>query len=173
MPTILTHAIVPSALGLGVGSHVVSFPLLMSGIVASVLPDLDVLAFHFGISYSHQFGHRGFSHSILFAVLLGLIALMFSSALQSNRMQAFTFIFISALSHSLLDMLTNGGMGVALLWPVSETRFFAPWQFIEVSPLSLHRIFSSRGLAVFLSELKWVWIPAITIGCLLAVVSRK
>ena len=97
MPTVLTRSS-PYCISLGVGNHVVSFPLLMSGIVASVLPDLDVLAFHFGVSYSHQFGHRGFSHSILFVVLLGLIALTFSSALQSNRMQALMSIFISTLS---------------------------------------------------------------------------
>ena len=33
---------------------------------------LDVLAFRYGISYASNFGHRGFSHSFLFAVVLAL-----------------------------------------------------------------------------------------------------
>ncbi|BAO74943.1 hypothetical protein WPG_0713 [Winogradskyella sp. PG-2] len=43
--------------------------LLFLAICSSILPDLDVLTFNFGISYSHPFGHRGFTHSLLFALL--------------------------------------------------------------------------------------------------------
>jgi inner membrane protein len=41
--------------------------LLLLAILSSILPDLDVLTFNFGIPYSHPFGHRGFTHSIVFA----------------------------------------------------------------------------------------------------------
>lgn len=172
MPTILTHVVVPVALGLGLGRRLVSMPLLASGIVASILPDLDVLAFRFGISYSDQLGHRGFSHSVLFALLVGFAAFLFASRLRSSRVGAFSFVFIATISHGLLDMLTNGGMGVALLWPLSDARFFAPWQVIQVSPLSLSKIFGPKGLAVLLSELKWVWVPAALVSGLLAVSIR-
>lgn len=57
-------------------------------------------------------------------------------------------------------MLTNGGMGVAYLWPFSDQRFFFPVQPIQVSPLSLRRLLSPAGLAVAKSELLWVWLPA-------------
>lgn len=172
MPTILTHAVVPLALGLGAGRQYVSRPLLAAGAVASMLPDLDVLAFRLGVSYSHQFGHRGFSHSMLFALLLGAAACLVASRLRSGRAGAFAFVFLSAASHGLLDMFTTGGLGVALLWPLSEARFFTPWQVIEVSPLSLSRVFGPRGLAVVLSELKWVWVPAVLVAYLLALVVR-
>ena len=35
------------------------------------LPDADVIGFRFGISYADAFGHRGFSHSLAFALLMG------------------------------------------------------------------------------------------------------
>jgi membrane-bound metal-dependent hydrolase YbcI (DUF457 family) len=35
----------------------------------SLAPDLDVIAFRFGIPYSAPFGHRGAAHSILVALV--------------------------------------------------------------------------------------------------------
>ncbi|WP_211460507.1 metal-dependent hydrolase [Collimonas silvisoli] len=164
MPTILSHAAVPLALGLGLGARVVSRRLLVAGIIASVLPDFDVLAFHFHVAYSDALGHRGISHSIVFAILVALVTLLLASRLNTTRKTAFLFVAICAVSHGVLDMFTNGGLGVALLWPWSTERFFAPWQVIEVSPLGIQRVFSQRGIAVLVSELLWVWLPA-TITC--------
>ncbi|MDO8697617.1 MAG: metal-dependent hydrolase, partial [Pseudomonas sp.] len=76
MPTILTHAAVPLALGLGLGSRIVPPRLLLAGVLAAMLPDLDVLAFLLHISYADDFGHRGISHSLLFALSVGLLALL-------------------------------------------------------------------------------------------------
>ncbi|KFB98094.1 putative membrane-bound metal-dependent hydrolase [Trabulsiella guamensis ATCC 49490] len=67
MPTIITHAAVPLCLGLGLGTRVIPPRLLLTGIALSMLPDADVLAFKFGIAYGNIFGHRGFTHSLLFA----------------------------------------------------------------------------------------------------------
>jgi inner membrane protein len=80
---------------------------------------------------------------------------------------AFWFVAVCMVSHGVLDMFTNGGYGAALWWPVSDVRVFAPWQVIEVSPLSLRRVFSAKGLAVLQSELLWVWLPATAVGVLL------
>lgn len=55
--------------------------------------------------------------------------------------------------------MTTGGLGVAFFWPYTETRYFLPWRPIEVSPFSPRIFFSERGLAVILSELRWVWAP--------------
>jgi inner membrane protein len=41
-------------------------------VTLAVLPDLDVLGFHAGIPYEHPLGHRGLSHSLLFALVVGL-----------------------------------------------------------------------------------------------------
>ena len=172
MPTILTHAAVPLALGLGLGAPTISRRLLATGIVASVLPDLDVLAFRFNVAYSDDFGHRGVSHSLLFSLLLASLAVAFSKNLKASRHTVFWFVAFCAASHGVLDTFTNGGHGVALFWPLSSERFFAPWQVIEVSPLSLRRIASPKGLQVMQSEFLWVWLPATLSFVMLLLVRR-
>jgi inner membrane protein len=167
MPTILSHAAVPLALGLGLGTRMVPPRLLLAGVLAAMLPDLDVIAFRLHIPYADNFGHRGVSHSLLFAVLIGLLALTTAPLLRTTRWRALAFISVCAASHGLLDMFTNGGLGVALWWPWSAERLFSPWQVIEVSPLTWQRLLSPRGLAVLFSELYWVWLPALATTCAL------
>jgi inner membrane protein len=69
-------------------------------------------------------------------------------------------------------MLTDGGLGVALYWPWSDARHFAPWRVIEVSPFA-HRFFSARGVEVMLSELRCVWWPALTVAALAFWIRRR
>lgn len=173
MPTILSHAAVPLALGLGLGAAVIPRRLLALGVIAAILPDLDVLAFRLHIAYADTFGHRGISHSLAFALLLGLLAVLIHRSLGSKPLNTFLFVASCAASHAILDMFTNGGLGVLLWWPLSTERVFAAWQVIEVSPLSLQRIFSARGLAVLQSELVWVWLPALLVYATLAQFCRK
>lgn len=114
----------------------------------SLLPDLDVLAFALDIPYAHAFGHRGASHSLAAALALGVLALAPPS---ERRLRTALFVALVAASHSLLDALTDGGLGVALLWPFSGARFFAPWQPIPVAPLGTNML-SARGLYVIAVE---------------------
>ena len=51
----------------------------------------------------------------------------------------------AAITHPLLDMLTDGGSGVMLFFPFSTERFFFPWRPIRVSPLSIARFFDRAG----------------------------
>jgi inner membrane protein len=168
MPTVFTHPAIPLAIGLGLGRKVISSRLLLCGAIGSILPDLDVIAFRVGIPYSAEFGHRGFSHSLLFAFLVAILAACFFQWLQTSFFRSFLFLFVAVASHGLLDTFTNGGLGIALLWPWSEHRYFAPFHPIEVSPLGLGRFLSERGVAVLKSELFWVWLPAIALGIILA-----
>ena len=68
-----------------------------------------------------------------------------------------------AASHGVLDALTNGGNGIALLSPFSNQRYFFPWTPIEVSPLGIRRFLGPRGLVVMISEMLWIWIPLLGI----------
>ena len=158
MTTLITHPLPVLALGLALGPRVIPPRLLLAGLLFSLLPDADVLAFKFGIPYADAFGHRGASHSLLFAALLAVLAALFHPRLHAGRMQAAAFVFICALSHPFLDALTSGGLGVALWWPWSDVRLFAPWRPIRVSPFA-NGFFSARGLQTVLSELRWVWLP--------------
>jgi inner membrane protein len=158
MPTVLTHAAVPLALWCASERGHIPGHLLGAGVVAAMLPDADVLAFALHIPYADAFGHRGASHSLLFAGVLAALAALLSRHLHAGRTQASAFVFLCALSHPLLDALTSGGLGVALWWPWSDQRLFAPWRPIRVSPFA-NGFFSMRGLQTLLSELRWVWLP--------------
>jgi inner membrane protein len=173
MPTVFSHAAVPLALGLALGSGVVSRRLLVAGVAASAIPDLDVLAFRFGVPYADAWGHRGASHSLAFAVLLEALAMVAARALRTRPGTAFLFIAMAAASHGLLDMLTNGGQGVALWWPLSSERLFFPWQVVEASPLSLRRLASGRGVDVLVSELRWIGLPAIALAAAAWIMRRS
>lgn len=162
MPTILSHVAVPLAFGLGLGKDLVPRRVMWAGVALSILPDLDVLAFRFGIPYANQLGHRGFSHALLTAAMVGLLVACLLEKPATRRLTGtWLFLFIAMASHGLLDTLTTGGLGIALAWPWSEQRFFAPWQMIKVSPLSAARFMNGRGLAVLYSELLWIWLPAL------------
>ena len=172
MPTALTHTAVPLAVGVGLGEAVPA-RLLGAGIVASMLPDLDVAAFRLGIPYSADLGHRGFTHSLAFALGVALAGGVGHRLLRARFAPAACFLFLAVASHPLLDALTNGGLGVAWLWPLSSERFFAPFRPIRVAPISLRALLSTRGLAVIASELEYVWVPCAAIGALVASVRAR
>lgn len=162
MTTIITHMAIPLLTRAALGKKKISNRLLCAGIAASILPDLDVVLFKFGVAYADQFGHRGASHSLLLVLILALLALCFAPSLKSTRMQAFLFVGISALSHSVLDALTHGGLGVGWLWPWDHARYMFPYTPIEASPFHPRHFLEMRGIRVLISEFLWVWLP---LGC--------
>ena len=172
MPTIISHIAVPLAIGFGLGKRKISEHLLCAGVVASVIPDADVIGFKFGIEYASEFGHRGFTHSIFFALILGLIALIAHKKLDCTPISAFLYVSVCAVSHPLLDALTDGGLGVALFWPYENMRLFFPWAGIEVSAIG-RGFFSMRSLSVLASEFRWIWCPAIMLGGVLHFFNRN
>jgi inner membrane protein len=124
---------------------------LMAGL--ALLPDADVVAFRIGIPYGAPFGHRGASHALLAAPLLALLpALAMTRLLGASTGRALLLGTLVVATHGLLDTLTDGGLGVALLWPFSDERFFAPWRPIPVAPIGL-RFLGRTGLRVALTEL--------------------
>jgi inner membrane protein len=164
MPSIISHAVAAVALGTAARpeSHVPARYWIISAI-CSALPDLDVLAFGVGIPYGHMLGHRGLSHSLLFAALVGVAvpALAFRGAVPTRtRAQLAIWFFIATASHGVLDAMTNGGAGVAFFAPFSNERYFFPWRPIEVSPIGVVRFFSARGAIVLASESRWIWLPS-------------
>lgn len=133
--------------------------LLLLAIISAIIPDIDVLVFNFGIPYSHPFGHRGFTHSILFAIIWSAsLALYFGK----NRKLIFSIVlFLSTISHGILDAMTNGGRGVGFFIPFDNTRYFFPFREIIVSPLGIENFFSEWGMYVIISELKYIAVPCL------------
>lgn len=172
MASAFAHLAIPVVLYVACKNKPVSLRLLMLASLVSIIPDVDVIAFQFGVAYDSPWGHRGFTHSLMFAATLALILSFFHRSLQSRRWTVFWVCFVSCFSHPLLDALTNGGLGVALFWPLSHERFFFAFRPIEVSPIGLARFFTERGVRVIISELQWIILPAIIIGVFASMVRR-
>ncbi len=128
-----------------------------------VLPDVDVVGLVFGIPYEHMLGRRGLTHSIAFAMLLGIVVPKFAVPVVpcwSIRYGKIGLYFeLVIMSHGLLDALTDGGLGIAFLVPFDNTRYFFPWRPILVPPIGVTDFFSSWGLGVLISEMIWIGLP--------------
>lgn len=118
----------------------------------SLLPDADVLGFRYGIAYADPWGHRGATHSLGFAVLLGAAIAVVAPLFRLAPLKTGVLAALVVASHALLDALTDGGLGCALLWPLSDERFFAPWRPLPVAPIG-RAFLSPAGLAVVTTEL--------------------
>jgi inner membrane protein len=153
MCTIYTHGVV----GLGIGTLYarskmpVSFWLLAA--LLPMLPDVDSL---WDAPYGSMLGHRGFTHSLLFALVVSLAA----AALPRHRLNyvpLVIFFFIITGSHGILDAFTDGGFGIPLLWPFSSHRF-GPRGPIHVSDIAFE-IPNWRTSRTVRTELLYVWVP--------------
>jgi inner membrane protein len=174
VPTVLSHAVFAAVLYVPFRRHLPP-GVAVAGALAAVVPDLDVVSFSFGIAYGDLLGHRGLTHSVAFAAAFGaLCVLALSRSLPSRaRLPAFIYLALATASHGLFDALTNGGLGVAFLAPFSNERIFFPWQPIEVSPLGITGMLSSRGLDVLRSEVIWVGLPSLAIALLGILFTRR
>jgi len=117
----------------------------------------------FGICYGDFWGHRGFTHSLLFAALLASIVMLTGfrrAAPGLSQLPMWIYFFLATASHGLLDAMTDGGLGVAFFSPFDNHRYFLPWTPIRVSPIGVGRFFTDRGLVVLQSEFLWIWVPA-------------
>jgi inner membrane protein len=152
------------ALTLALGSRAI--PPRFAGALCcfALMPDLDGIGFYLGVPYESWLGHRGFSHSLFFAFACGLLGFWLAPWLGVSRRLAGGLAFLAVTSHIALDALTSGGLGVALLWPFTEARYFFPWRPIRVSPMRLAHFVSGRGLVVLYSEFLWVWLPAFAVA---------
>jgi len=171
MASAFGHAYMAYAIGSGFNDKLRNGKFLFLGILCSILPDADVISFQFGIAYESFWGHRGFTHSILFALLLGIfISLMFyrNNLTSKDGLRCILFFFFCTLSHSLLDAMTSGGLGVAFFSPFNNERYFFPWRPIRVSPIGAGKFFGERGLRVLMSEAVWIGIP-----CSIYIVAAK
>lgn len=164
MASAFSHIAIPIALKIASRKASIPWKLLFLGMFLSVAPDFDSIAFKFGIPYESQWGHRGFTHSIVFALVVAIFCSRFNNAISAKPKTVFLYSFFSMVSHTFLDALTNGGLGVAVFWPFNSERYFLPWRVIEVSPISISRFFTERGLSVLSSEFFYIWLPCLTVA---------
>lgn len=173
MPTVMSHAVVGIALG-----TLPSFParrrlFWILSATLPVLPDLDVLGLTFGIRFHSMWGHRGISHSLTAALLIGLLTALLVHRRLGTRLAPLTLYFaLITASHGVLDAFTSGGPGVAFWAPFDDARYFFPWRPIPVSPLAANFI-SEWGWRVFRAELMLIWFPSAIVAAVALMIRRR
>jgi membrane-bound metal-dependent hydrolase YbcI (DUF457 family) len=111
-----------------------SFPIIFGGFLALV-PDFD---FAFDILFGADKWHRGFTHSITFALIVYLIFALICDKKHIRIVNAFGLAF---LSHCILDYLTaKKGGGVELFWLFSSERFKLGWFGLSEMPTRIPAI---------------------------------
>ena len=153
MASIFGHGVVGFTITKLIGNKQTKW-LLLAAIFSAILPDFDVITFKLGIAYQHPLGHRGFTHSIFFAILWALVLMLTIG--RNNKLIWFLVIFLSTISHGIFDAMTSGGEGVGFFIPFNNDRFFFSFREILVSPLGIKKFFSGWGLRVVLSEIKFI-----------------
>ena len=192
MPTLVGHALVGWAATQNASPRLAKAQVKLLGLVAALLamlPDADVIGFGLGIPYGSKLGHRGFTHSLVFALASAGVGLAFARWQLRRRghaapgLLAFLLLFLAAASHPLLDMLTDGGLGVALFAPFTWGRYFFPlrpipvsaigvdgdtgtvlaWEAVLLAPLALGALLANR--AGGRPWLRWLPLAAVALAC--------
>ena len=130
------------------------------GAILGTIPDLDVVVGMFMHPVSGVAIHRGFSHSIVFFLLLSPILGWIISKLEQNKLslrRGIALAFSCLLTHVLLDLFTS--WGTQILWPL-DMRFALKTIFVidplYTIPLLISLIYVFRSKTNFDRE-KIVW----------------
>lgn len=177
MASVITHGLAAVIIGKGFVRRKKPPGFWAALVICALLPDLDVIGFRFGIAYGDFWGHRGFTHSLVFALLVGLfIGLVCYRRLGLASPEWWRYVALFATvtaSHGVFDALTNGGLGIAFFAPFDNGRYFFPWTPVEVTRVGFHNFVSAKGLSILVSEGLYILAPLLAISLLFRRVSGK
>jgi len=134
-----THALVPLAATLAFARRPIPWKLVVAAAIAAAAPDVDtVTKFIVHLPPMSIYSHRGAAHSLFVALAAGLFASLFHRFLGVRPLTAGVVIAASMASHGIIDMMTNAGLPVAYLWPLSSARLWADWRPLQSA--EVHRV---------------------------------
>ncbi len=113
----VTQIVLGAAVGEAVLGKKIGNKAIVLGAIAGTISDLDVIANYFTDTVSALEIHRGFTHSIVFAVVFGLLFgwLLSLWDKRATLKQWSWFWFLCFVTHPLLDAHTT--WGTQLFWP--------------------------------------------------------
>ena len=116
----LTQIVLGAAVAEAVAGKKMGNKAAFWGAIAGTIPDLDVFLTRLYHPVDAALVHRGFSHSILFALLMGPLLGLIVFRLYKRRYELNLWIklfFLGIITHPMLDMFTN--YGTEFLWPIN------------------------------------------------------
>jgi membrane-bound metal-dependent hydrolase YbcI (DUF457 family) len=72
----------------------------------SLLPDVDVIGFSFGVAYADPWGHRGATHSFAIAAVVGVAGALVARRFGKPLLRTGITIALVLASHAVLDTMT-------------------------------------------------------------------
>jgi len=121
----LTHIAIGACIGEAIGGKKLGKKAMLWGAIANSIPDFDVIASLWLTMDKNLLAHRGFTHSILFTLLLtpllAWVAFRWHKAKGISYLAWMIFFGIEMLSHLFMDTFNNYGIG--WLEPFSHQRF--------------------------------------------------
>lgn len=114
----LTQIVLGAAVGEAVLGKKVGNKAMLYGAIAGTLQDFDVFVSHFTDTISALAIHRGFTHSILFSIVFGILLGWIVSKYETYKdFKGWSWLFFLAfVTHPLLDAHTT--WGTQLFWPL-------------------------------------------------------
>ena len=120
----LTQIVLGAAIGEAILGKKIGNKALLYGAIAGTIPDFDVIIGSLTDTITAIEWHRGFSHSLLFSVLLAPVLGWFVNKLERKSDLGWKpwtkLFFLGLFTHPLLDLFTT--WGTQLFWPLN-TRF--------------------------------------------------
>ena len=121
--------------------------------------------------YGSLWGHRGWTHSFLFALAVGAVAAGLTFRyFRVSFWDLLGFYFVITASHGILDAFTNGGYGIPFFWPLHAQRY-GPYGPIHVQDIGFE-IPDPRTSRAIRTELLYVWLPTTVVAGLVAIYRR-
>jgi len=120
VPLPVAHGLVGASVvaALRPSDQLVGWKWLAFGAFLGVAPDFDFALNWLGISIGGW--HHGFTHSIPFALVVGLMTIV---VLRRWNVRSFLVFGAAYVSHTLLDYALTESRGVALWWPFTNHRY--------------------------------------------------
>lgn len=165
MATAFTHAIVAAGLTGLAPKPIAKLRLCLCLMLVAILPDADVIAFKLDIAYGDVWGHRGITHSLVFALLLALPLSYLLVARQYwwrwQQWLVLLLLFMATASHGVFDAMTNAGLGVGFYLPFENERYFFAWRPIIASTVNPLNFFNSTAWLILKTELLYIGLPSV------------
>lgn len=120
----LTQIILGAAVGEAVMGRKVGNKAMVYGAIAGTIPDLDIISSQFTDTVTALKIHRGFTHSVIFAVLFApIMAWIVTRYEDYKNLKDWAWLFFWAfLTHPILDAHTT--WGTQLFWPLDSRLAF-------------------------------------------------
>lgn len=158
----LTQIVLGAAVGEAVAGRKMGAKAALWGAIGGTIPDLDVFLRFFYDPLDAALVHRGFSHSLLFALIAGIFLTYLSGKGSGKKHTGRTWFllwFLSIVTHPMLDIFTN--YGTQFFWPfdwrltfnsvfVIDPLYTLPFMVLLIGALFMNRESKRRRI--------WNWI---------------